>query len=63
MLYRQAVEGLIETALAVIDRLVVDKAPVEGENQPLHVAANGRADGVPIVGVGIRGVYTRDRCS
>jgi len=52
----QAFEGLIEAELTVIDRLVVDEAPMKSENQPFAVPANGRADGLPIVGMSARGI-------
>jgi hypothetical protein len=48
------VEGLIETALAAIDRFVVDKALMEGESQPFPMATYCRGDGLPIVGVSVQ---------
>ena len=32
---------------------MVDEAPMEAQNQAFSVAADGRANGVPIVGVGV----------
>jgi len=42
--------------LAPIDRLVVDKAPMEAEHQAFAMAANGRVDGFPIIGMEFHGV-------
>jgi hypothetical protein len=42
-------QALLETLLAVIDRLQIDRSPVEGKNQILAVTAEGRTDGLPIV--------------
>ena len=51
----QALEGLVKTLLALLERLVIDQAPMEAEHQAFTMGANRRTDGVDIIDISAGG--------